>query len=86
MERQKESEIGLEYDVHPSWWTEQPTSDWDRVKEALKRDWEQTKWDFGSSTGRDLRQTAADTVKQALGLEPIPLPHQPNPRRSAAKA
>jgi hypothetical protein len=68
-----------QYQVHPTWWTEQYNSTWDRVKEALKRDWEQTKADLSVSTGRDLRQGATDTVKQALGMEPLPLPHQPNP-------
>ena len=70
MERSRNTESELEYDVHPAWWNEQYNSDWDRVKEALKRDWEQTKWDLGASTGRDLRQTALDTLKQALAIDP----------------
>ena len=57
----------------PLWWNDQHTSAWDRVKEALRRDWEQTKADF-SSQGRDLNQNLVDTVKQAAGSEPVPPP------------
>lgn len=55
----------------PKWWSEKHTSAWDRVKAALKRDWEQTKADV-SSKGRDLDQDVGDTVKQAAGKQPIP--------------
>ena len=41
---------------NPAWWTSEHDSRWDRVKAAFRRDWEQTKHDFGS-----------DTVKQAAG-------------------
>ena len=48
------------------------------VKEALKRDVEQTKHDLtGGKKGEELHQNAADTVKQAVGKEAIPAPHQP---------
>jgi hypothetical protein len=30
---------------NPSWWTDGHTSAWERTKEALHRDWEQTKAD-----------------------------------------
>jgi hypothetical protein len=43
-----------------------------RVKEALRRDWMQTKDDVTDHQGRDLNQDAADTVKQAVGAEEIP--------------
>ena len=56
----------------PAWWTEAHTSDWDRVKAALKRDWEQTKADFSLASGENLNQTVADTVMQAAGAEPLP--------------
>ncbi len=69
----------VKYNVHPTWWTGQDDSVWDRIKEALKRDWEQTKADLSIDTGRELRQSAVDTLRQALGLTPLPLPHQPNP-------
>lgn len=58
----------------PSWWNDQHTSDWDRVKEALRRDWEQTKADFKVDGAVDLNQNVADTVKQAVGEQPVPPP------------
>lgn len=57
---------------NPAWWSKQHDSAWDRIKAALRRDWEQTKSDFSRQTGHDLGQTAGDTVKQAVGKEPIP--------------
>lgn len=43
-----------------------------KVKEALKRDWEQTKHDFNKKSGQNLNQDAGDTIKQATGSEPVP--------------
>ena len=60
----------------PRWWSEEHRSAWERVKAAFRRDWEQTKADV-SSKGRDLNQDVDDTVKQALGKEPIPPMSQP---------
>lgn len=57
---------------NPTWWTSEHDSRWDRVKAAFRRDWEQTKHDFGSDKARDLQQNAADTVKQAVGSKPTP--------------
>jgi hypothetical protein len=54
---------------NPSWWTTEHDSRWDRVKAAFRRDWEQTKHDFGSDKARDLQQSASDTVKQAAGKQ-----------------
>lgn len=74
------SNKNLEYPTwhaHATWWNGQEDSTWDRVKEALKRDLEQTKADLSLDTGRELHQTAMDTLKQALGIDPLPLPHQP---------
>ncbi len=62
----------------PKWWSEKHTSAWDRVKAALKRDWEQTKADV-SSKGRELNQDAGDTIKQAAGKQPIPPANVANP-------
>jgi hypothetical protein len=56
----------------PAWWTAKHASNWDRVRGALERDWEQTKADFSSSSGQNLNQNLADTVKQSVGSEPIP--------------
>lgn len=51
-----------------------------KVKEALKRDLEQTKHDLtGGRKGEDLDQDVDETVKQAIGKEPIPPKHVPNP-------
>lgn len=55
--------------ANPSWWTDEHDSRWERVKSAFRRDWEQTKHDFGSDRARDLQQSAADTVKQAAGRQ-----------------
>lgn len=63
----------------PTWWDDTHMSAWDRVREAMKRDWEQTKHDFGMKSGHYLHQSAEDTVKQVNGTERIPAPEQPNP-------
>lgn len=52
----------------PSWWTNDNTSGWDRVKAAFRNDWEQTKHDFGGK-GRDLDQDVDDTLKQMAGKQ-----------------
>jgi len=66
---------------HPSWWNETHGSAWERVKEAVHRDWEQTKQDLSISGGHELNQDVTNTVKQAVGSEPIPPNDQPNPPR-----
>ena len=53
-------------------------SPWERIKEALRRDWEQTKFDLGVG-GHELNQGAEDTIKQAAATEAIPLDDKPNP-------
>jgi hypothetical protein len=68
----------------PNWWTEHHDSTWDRIKAALKRDWEQTKADL-SSKGHELNQGIGDTVKQAAGKEDIPVGNLPNPPGRADK-
>lgn len=62
----------------PSWWNDNHEGTWDRVKSALKRDWEQTKADV-SSKGHELNQDVGDTVKQAAGKQSIPPGNTPNP-------
>ena len=52
---------------------------WDRIKEALRRDWEQTKHEFGAKTGHELNQDIGDTLKHAVGKQPIPSDDRPNP-------
>jgi len=56
----------------PRFWTDEQQSAWDRVKDALHRDWLQTKSDFHLSSGADLDQTAKDTMKQATGKQALP--------------
>ncbi len=63
---------------NPSWWTDSHSSGWERTKEALRRDWEQTKADF-TDGGRELNQDVGDTVKQAAGKQPIPPSSVANP-------
>jgi hypothetical protein len=53
----------------PNWYKDEHDSAWDRIKNAFKNDWEQTKNDFGSKTARDLDQDVDDTVKQAAGSD-----------------
>jgi hypothetical protein len=62
----------------PSWWTDAHSSAWQRTKEAMRRDWEQTKADV-SASGHELNQGVGDTVKQATGKEAIPPGNRPNP-------
>src|SRR5262245_5030020 len=61
----------------PKWWNKEHDSAWERVKEAFRRDWEQTKHDFGGDAP-DLDQNVDDTVAQAAGSRPVPPPHEPN--------
>ena len=62
---------------NPKWWTRENDSGWERVKAAFKRDWDQTKHDFGGSEP-DTNQDVDDTVKQAAGKQPIPPRGVPN--------
>ena len=62
----------------PSWWNENHSSGWERTKEALRRDWEQTKADV-TEGGTELNQDVGDTVKQAAGKQAIPPANRPNP-------
>jgi hypothetical protein len=62
----------------PKWWDDkQHGSAWTRVKEAMKRDWDQTKKDLHVG-GKELDQNVGDTVNQAAGKERIPGPNTPN--------
>lgn len=56
---------------NPKWWNKENDSNWERVKAAFKRDWDQTKHDFGGNQP-DTDQNVDDTVKQAAGKQPIP--------------
>lgn len=56
---------------NPNWWTADNDSAWEKIKDAFKRDWDQTKHDFGGRQP-DTAQNVNDTVKQASGKQPIP--------------
>ena len=62
----------------PEWYTSAHASAWERAKEALRRDWDQTKHDLHAG-GHELNQKVADTVAQAGGSEGIPSIDAPNP-------
>ena len=61
---------------NPHWWNDEYDSTWERVKAAVRRDWDQTKHDFGGDEP-DTDQDVDDTVKQATGNQPIPPRGQP---------
>ena len=54
---------------NPTWHTDEDNSTWDRIKAAMKNDWEQTKNDFGSDKARDMDQDVDDTIKQAFNAD-----------------
>lgn len=63
---------------HPKWWSEESHgSAWGRVKDAMKRDWEQTKADLHLG-GKELDQDVDDTLKQVAGKDAIPPAGQKN--------
>lgn len=49
-----------------------PNVAWERVKDAFRRDWMQTKADFSGEGSSSLNQNAGDTVVQALGAADMP--------------
>ena len=62
---------------NPKWWTPENDSSWSHVKEAMRRDWDQTKHDFGGNQP-NLNQSVGHTVRQAAGTETIPAPNEPS--------
>ena len=71
-------EGGASASNHPAWYSPAHASTWERVKEALRRDWEQTKHDLHVG-GRELNQKIADTTSQVGGSEALPASGAPNP-------
>ena len=71
--------------VRPSWYTSEDDTAWEKVKSAFRRDWQQTKHDFGGKEP-NLNQQVGDTVAQATGSKPIPPGNAPTPHPSANKA
>src|ERR1700722_19358116 len=63
----------------PSWWSDEVHgSAWDRVKEAMRRDWMQTKHDLHVG-GHEMNQSVADTLNQATGVQHLPGINEANP-------
>jgi hypothetical protein len=62
---------------NPKWWTAENDSSWSHVKEAMRRDWDQTKHDFGGNQP-NLNQNIGNTMRQAAGTETIPAPGEPS--------
>ncbi len=56
-----------------SWWTNNSSSLWTRIRSALHRDWLQTQLHFGASHCFDLKQNFKHTLLQALGRQSIPV-------------
>jgi len=61
---------------NPAWWDSEHDSGWERVKNAFRRDWDQTKHDFGGDEP-ETNQSVGKTVKQATGREVTPPRHEP---------
>jgi hypothetical protein len=62
----------------PSWWTDLHTTSWNQVKEAFRRDWDQTRHDLHTG-GHELNQDADHTIEQARGAEAMPAVDVANP-------
>jgi len=63
----------------PSWYKPEHGIEWERVKEAVRRDWQQTKHDLHMKGGHELNQKGSDTLKMAAGRESIPSINDANP-------
>ncbi len=63
---------------HPTWFRPEHAMHWDTVKEAVRRDWQQTKHDLHAG-GHEMNQKGGDTLRQALGTQSIPADDRENP-------
>lgn len=61
---------------NPTWWTVENDTAWERTKQAMQRDWDQTKHDLGGKQP-DTNQGVGNTIKQAAGSEAIPPRNEP---------
>jgi general stress protein 26 len=59
-------------------WSDHQLTLWERAKEALIRDWEQTKFDLGAPDALPLSQSLTDTLRQASGEQTLPPRNVPN--------
>ena len=71
MQNEKDKDKVTTASSNPRWWRDDHTSAWTRIKEAMRRDWEQTKHDFNKKSGQELHQNVDDTLKQMAGKEPV---------------
>jgi hypothetical protein len=63
----------------PSWWSDAVHgSAWDRAREAMRRDWSQTRHDLGVG-GHEMNQSATDTINQASARQHLPTINEANP-------
>lgn len=63
----------------PSWYADAVHgSAWERVSEAMRRDWSQTKHDLHLG-GHEMNQGLSDTLKQSAGHQHLPSINQANP-------
>ena len=62
---------------NPNWWNAENDTTWNRSKAAFKRDWDQTKHNFGGNEP-DTNQSVGTTVAQATGKKTIPPRGVPN--------
>jgi hypothetical protein len=63
----------------PSWWSDEVHGTaWERVREAMRRDWAQTKHDLNLG-GHEMNQSVLDTVQQAAGEQHLPNINHANP-------
>ena len=70
--------------TRPEWYTEEDDTAWAKVKAAFRRDWKQTKHDFGGKEP-NLNQQVGDTVSQAVGSKPIPPGNAKTPHSADGK-
>lgn len=63
----------------PTWWSDEVHgSAWERAREAMRRDWSQTKHDLHIG-GHEMNQSSGDTLRQAGGNQHLPTINQANP-------
>jgi hypothetical protein len=62
----------------PGWWTAAHAITWENVKDALHRDWDQTRRDLDLG-GHELNQNMHNTLAQAVGAEAAPAIDVANP-------
>jgi hypothetical protein len=68
----------------PAWYTAEDDTAWAKVKAAFRRDWQQTKHDFGGNEP-NLNQQVGDTISQAAGSKPIPPGNAKTPHSTDGK-